>query len=301
MDNNFAGGGNIYQTNWNTIPDIQSQFATTNYAYHPLFAVGRNQPQPNVNTYDANNKLIDPWANVTNPKYLKQGASGLDNNFVDGWGTQSLVTCTDCHDNDSGTGARGPHGSAQPWILKGIDQTVTVTTAGAGTIQPNADADTTKSYIAANFCVNCHRADVYGWGANLVPTINGGTQINNEDFSRLKHLGGAMRRQCASTDVETGKGGYRNIGCLNCHGGGEVGGIHGSNLGVGNAGQAGKDEMGKRFMNGNSWSGHILADQTGQIGCYTGDPPAIGVNMSGCSGQHSGGKNVNPTYYYQWQ
>ncbi len=286
MDNNFNGGG-VYQNNWNTIPNIQAQFSTTNYAYHPLFATGKNQPADNLNN-DWQNSNYRKDDNAPGGPF-----TGLDNNFVDGWTAQSLVTCTDCHDNNSGTGARGPHGSAQPWILKGMDKTVTVTTAGAGTIQPNQNADTTKSYIAANFCVNCHRADVYGWGSNTTPGINGDA---NETFSRVSHLGGAMRTKCTATQAETGQGGYRNIGCMNCHGGGEVAGIHGSNLGKGSKGN---DPMGIRFMNGNSWAGHTLGQTNGsQVGCFTGTPPAIGANMSGCSGEHTGGKFVSPNYYY---
>jgi hypothetical protein len=170
---------------------------------------------------------------------------------------------------------------------------VSVTTAGAGVIYPNQNADLTKSYIAANFCVNCHRADVYGWGSKTTPNINGN---DNQKFSRVSHLGNAMETKCTATHNETGKGGYRNIGCMNCHGGGEVGGIHGSNLGVGTAGS---DEMGKRFMNGNSWKGHTLG--TNKTICYTGTPPAIGVNMSSCAGQHKGGKEVRTNYTYNWQ
>jgi hypothetical protein len=281
MDTNFNGGG-TYQSYWSTIPDIQSQFSITNYAYHPLFAPGRNQPDNSLNSeWDTSDYRKDDTA---------PGGpfNGLDNNFVDGWVSTSLVTCSDCHDN-SGSGARGPHGSAQPWILKGMDTTVSVTTAGAGVIYPNQNADLTKSYIAANFCVNCHRADVYGWGSNTTPSIK------NQKFSRVSHLGGAMKAECTATHVETGKGGYRNIGCMNCHGGGEVGGIHGSNLGVGTAGS---DEMGKRFMNGNSWRGHTLGST--ETTCYTGTPPAIGVNMSSCSGKH-GAKTVSTNYSYAWE
>jgi len=301
MDNNFAvANSRVYQSKWNTIPNIQSQFSTTNYAYHPVLGIGRNQPADNLNS---------DW---TASNYAKADSgcpdgtcTGLDNNFVDGWESTSLVTCTDCH-NNAGTGARGPHGSAQPWILKGMDTTVTVTTVGAGTIQPNAGAPTNLSYIAANFCVNCHRADIYGWGSKN----NNGPAINNQTFSRVSHRGGALRKDDHQTYVEAqanGKteGGYRNIGCMNCHGGGEVAGIHGSSLGVGtdpqNPNQQLGDEMGKRFMNGNSWQAHVLGDQTGQkIGCYTGTPPALGVTLSGCN-HHSGGKLVTPNYYYQWQ
>jgi|GEM_PF-5956975 hypothetical protein len=274
-------GGTIYQDNWSTIPDIQSQFSTTNYAYHPLLAQGRNQP-PN----DANPE----WASHA---YRKNNATGLDHTFVDGWGTASLVTCTDCHDNAGAgaSGARGPHGSANPWILKGIDTSVTVDTA-SGQLTPNSGADTTKNWIKRNLCINCHRADVYGWGDNTGPAEN------SQDLSRMSHRGGGARTDCLEPHETGGKGGYAFTGCLNCHGGGEVAGIHGSSLG--DQGLGAGNEMGKRFMNGNSWAKHKLGDDDGAITCYTGTPPAIGVSMSSCD-QHSGGKNITINYTYPWE
>jgi hypothetical protein len=279
MDTIF-GGGSLYQSNWNTIPDIESQFSTSNLAYHPVFAAGKNQPDNSLNSvWDSDDYRKDDTA---------PGGpfSGLDNNFVDGWVSTSLVTCSDCHDN-SGTGARGVHGSGQPWIIRGMKKSteVKVTTAGAGTIYPNQAAPD-EVYLNGNYCVNCHRADVYGWGAK-----SDEPDTTNEDFSRAGHLGGTMNTSCQGTDLDA-KGGYRNIGCMNCHGGGEVGGIHGSNLGVGTLGTA---QLGKRFMNGNARSG--FTDSGTEVTCYTGNPPAIGAEMASCSGQHSGGTSNTTTFY----
>ena len=120
----------------------------------------------------------------------------------------------------------------------------------------------------------------------------------NEAFSRMSHRGGGASLSCQRTNLESNKGGFNKIGCANCHGGGEVAGIHGTSLGVGSKGSS---ELGKRFMNGNSKPGHTLGDVSGNITCYGGTtPPAIGQNMSSCS-QHGNGTNQTPNYYYPWQ
>jgi len=196
------------------------------------------------------------------------------------------------------------------------DPDVTVSTAGQGTIYPNrldlssnGTPITNYTYTKYNICVNCHRGDIYGWGAKNI-----GPSVNNETFARLSHRGGGARPNCQGTDTskgpggvvigeQTGEGGLGFSGCLNCHGGGEVAGIHGSNLGPGSQG----DALGKRFSNGNSWPMHWLGDTSnnngGQIGCYTGtgsSPGAAGSNLTTCS-HHNGWKNVNPNYLYAWQ
>jgi hypothetical protein len=288
MDTTFGGGG-VYATYWSTIPDIESQFSTSNYAYHPLFAAGRNQPANNLNSqWDTSAYRKDDGA-AGGP------FNGLDNNFVDGWKSTSLVTCSDCHGNGTATGARGIHGSDYAWLSMRLDNTtnVSVTTAGAGVIYPNTDAPSAQPEVSSTFCVNCHRADVYGYGSSDFETsVN-----NNEDFSRLGHRGGWGSPSCNRTNLESNKGGFNKIGCANCHGGGEVAGIHGTNQGVGTSGS---DEIGKRFMNGNSWDGHDLGDVSGNVSCYTGTPPAIGQNMSSCS-QHGNGRTASPNYYYPWE
>jgi hypothetical protein len=284
MDSTWGANQGRYATFWSTIPDIQSQFAASQLAYHPLFAAGRNQPADNLNSQ---------WSSSS---YRKDDTApggpfnGLDNNFVDGWTADSLVTCADCH-NNAGAGASGPHGSTEHWITRGMDLNVTVTTAGSGTISPNQSAP--NDHSRANLCVSCHRADIYGWGTEAAtPTPN------NENFARSSHLNGTARTQCTqSIHAVGGSGGLSNISCKNCHGGGEVTGIHGSSLGVGTVGAS---EQGKRFMNGNSKPGHTLGDVSGNLGCYTGTPPAIGQLMSSCS-RHGNAQSESPNYYYPWQ
>lgn len=66
------------------------EFSTANASYHPVEAAGRNPDVPS---------LLSPWR------------------------TSSVITCTDCHNNDQGPGAggkgpNGPHGSAFAPILE---------------------------------------------------------------------------------------------------------------------------------------------------------------------------------------
>jgi hypothetical protein len=289
MDTTY-GGGTVYNTYWSTIPDIQGQFNTSNYAYHPLFAAGRNQPLDSANSAAWSSSAAKDDAGPDGQ------ADGLDNNFVDGWKSTSLVTCSDCHGNGTASGARGIHGSEFEWVNRRMDTTVQVTTNG-GVRFPNDDAPSSPDPIAANFCVNCHRADIYGYGSarnGVEPSDDAGT---TEVLSRVSHRGGWGSESCQRSDDESGKGGFRKFGCLNCHGGGEVAGIHGTNLGVGTSGSS---EQGKRFMNGNSKPGHTLGDVSGNFTCYGGTSPAIGQDLSSCS-QHGSGTNKTPNYYYPWE
>jgi predicted CxxxxCH...CXXCH cytochrome family protein len=282
------GGGSIYATNWGTIPDIQTQFDTSNLAYHPLFKKGRNQPTNDLNT---------AW---TDNADRKASGEGLDHLFVDGWSAASLVTCTDCHDNwgNGNSGARGPHGSSREWILKGVDSSVTVTTAGSGTLSPNsaASASTVPSVIR-NFCVNCHRADAYG---------DGNSTASNTALSRFGHSPNGSCYRCA---VDGDSGGQGFTACMNCHGGSQVAGIHGTSLQTGTVSGTYNMQQGKRFMNGNNWAGHSPGFSGGeQMTCYTGTPngtdpmngDAIGTFASACN-QHSGGVNHPRNYAYGWQ
>ena len=92
------------------------QFDPANLSYHPVEAVGRNLTVPSLNA---------PWS------------------------VNSIVSCTDCHDNDTGpnapvpgTGPSGPHGSQYKQLL---------------VANYEADSDrTTESATAYALCYKCH-------------------------------------------------------------------------------------------------------------------------------------------------
>lgn len=268
--------------------DIGTDFSPKNYAMHPIFTRGKNQPATNLN---AN------WASSAGRRNDLGTTGGLSNTFTDGWLSTSRVTCTDCHNNSDPTGVAGVHGSANEWILKGRDPNIKVTIAGGTVTYPNANS------FAGNFCVNCHRGDVYDTPAAVAPTYN--------NLSRITHgvAFHAAASQCGGVSYLKTVNNYAS--CLNCHGGRkdtssygspastvvQSGAMHGTSMA---AGSAGGDAMGYRFMNGASWSGHQLGASSGTVGCATLSAP--GDTYSGCSNHPLLTSHpFTPTYYYQVQ
>jgi mono/diheme cytochrome c family protein len=300
-DATFGGPANHYQTNWdNPSFSVMSQFSTSNYAYHPVMGQGRNQPAGTENT---------AWTSNT---ARRATGSGLDHTFTDGWSQTSMVICSDCHGN-SATAPVGPHGSSFPWILKGPDPDVTVTIVGPTVRYPNRDdgtatgaaiTSTTLKTTQRNLCVNCHRGDVYLWGGNGAAPQGG--LSDGQNLSTYGHAAGS--NDCFKIAADnSGSGGFLFTACLNCHGGGEVLGIHGSNMGIGTDKNdaAYGDEMGKRFMNGGAWRAHDgVNNGDTSSGCYTGAPPTSsygpGVAMSDCGTAHKP-RGVTLNYIYDWE
>lgn len=149
--------------------------------------------------------------------------------FVAPWSPSSTVSCSDCHTSDASTDPRGPHGSNNKWLLRSNE-------TGVGT--------------AVVFCYNCHRRDVYG---------DDGYSPPNATLARVSH---PINNNHSGTPPKNG------IWCMNCHGGSVMGGIHGTNAGVGTAG--GTDPMGERFLNGAAILGITRATTSnGSGGCWT--------------------------------
>ncbi len=252
--------------------DVAQDFSTHNLAYHPLFAPGLFQPPDDANPYWDGSAAYGNKATTATACPNANPNAGYDNTFVDCWGKQSLVTCSDCHSTDAPGNdiPEGPHGSAFKWLLRGVDPNVTVTLADGTVIYLNQDANV-QTYPRM-FCVNCHRADVY------FPLYSSSTFY--WDLSRYQH--DDPNSSCFGTDLVDGEGTRFENPCMNCHGGRSPGQIHGSNLGVGSLGSS---PQGFRFMNGSSWVGHT----TGLTGgtCYT---LSAANDLSTCT-QHSTGRS----------
>ncbi|MFZ3173066.1 MAG: cytochrome c3 family protein [Carboxydocellales bacterium] len=270
-------------------PDIGQQFNPGNYAFHPLFEVGLNQPATNANANwasSAGRRAASPTykggdGSATYPYNTAIEPAGLDNTFVDGWGTKSLLTCTDCHASTDDT-PDGPHGSTQKWLLRKAESR-TVTTTGAGTLTLNSGLTETREIN--NFCVNCHRADVYGKGT-------GSDTPAYENLSRFKHafrkatLANPAGNCMGSANYVLGGSGTTTTispSCLGCHGGREPGGIHGS---------ASTSPQGKRFTNGANWTAHTLG--TTSPSCTV---PSSADNVAACTKGHNGTSSANSLYY----
>jgi hypothetical protein len=276
-----------------TMTDVGRDFSTTMYAYHPLFKAGRNQPAVGLN---AN------WDSSTNRRLI--GASntgnGISNTLTDGWLSRSIVTCTDCHGSDNAASPEGAHGSSQRWMLKTADPNIVVTIANGLATTPNSG-----NLETGNYCLNCHRRDVYTNGNEAAQA--------SANFSRFSH-------PANSSCMDRTKSVVGLAGCMNCHGGrkddgawttsqnGQAGAIHGSNLtwytGSGttaySATQAFKtNPMSERFCNGAAWTSHGLGDASGSIGCQTLNGSD---SYSTCSahGTSTKTKTVVPNYYYTY-
>lgn len=240
-----------------TLTDVGKDFDPANYAVHPLFRTGKNQPPTNANA---------EWEGASAPRNINgvTTGNGLSNTFVDGWLSTSRVTCADCHGNDSwGTsGTVGPHGSSQRWILRGANPNIKITQK-SGTVLTNSGI---SGYTAVGFCTNCHRADVYGFG--------NGDKGGNAAMSRAH---GGTNASCNAYSKVLPKA---INGCFNCHGGrvdaGQQanGAMHGSSMGYGPDSTPKTvaplpAPMGYRFMNGASWIQHGLGDTDANVGCQT--------------------------------
>ena len=99
---------------------------------------------------------------------------------------------------------------------------------------------------AAVFCFNCHKYDVYDPGGSA------------PELARVEH---PISGQHTTPPVN-------GIWCMNCHGGGVLGGMHGSNQGVGPAG--GDSPLGERFFMGAAITGYTQPTTQKGIGeCFT--------------------------------
>jgi len=135
----------------------------------------------------------------------------FDSTFVPPWSAASTLACSDCHGE---TGTPGVHGSTRPWLLRGNE-------TGQGSPEV--------------LCYNCHRREVYGDVDLPDPPY--------QDLSRFRHPGEEDHTQ---TQGPWGTNPW-GIWCMNCHGGDTLGGIHGTNAGVGPYGET---PLGARMMNG---------------------------------------------------
>jgi len=313
-------GGSTGTRSSGTMTDVGSDFDPAAYAIHPIFRTGFNQPSTSANS---------SWDTLKGRIYRNSVATGwgLTNTFVDGWSTTSRVTCSDCHNNDSWSASEssGPHGSSNPWLLRGINTGIKVTVANpsrTGVLNPVVNTPNASIGLTTNFCLNCHRGDVYGDGNAGEATYGGSLRgTDHEALSRVSHLGGGLRTNCDDWTFLQ----HMPTGCNNCHGGRPNDGarasglIHGSAMGRGdgnnNTGGASylvqdgtlvAQPMGYRFMNGASWDAHRLGQAAStEVGCSTID---ASDNYSSCT-QHTGftpdsnpngnwGQNATPNYWY---
>lgn len=219
-------------------------------------------------TWDTNlSGISGQTANVT---------AGLGNAFVPPYGPWSVLRCTDCH-GSSKTDPVGPHSSVNQWLIKEADINLKFQWFNSGSVTQVVYSSVwggARNAEKRYFCFNCHRADVYGTMA--VATAKTLT-VTNDNQSRLPHgiMWGQDGNHIATdyTLAYTGSGGSMPSNwpqyCRHCHGGDQMGGIHGSNLGQAPYGDAVPQST--RFLNGATWTLGFQRPTTSSLNgaCYT--------------------------------
>ncbi len=250
----WTPGGTVNSTSNATNPSHQTnialEFNTLNYSHHAVEGMGNNQPPL--------------WAN---PNWAAGNQSlGLGNNFVSPWTANSTVQCGDCHGPSSNTSPSGPHGTTLRWMVKPYTG--------------NASVSST-----AIFCYNCHAREVYGDMNDYAVTDN---ITFKHLWSRFNHRAGFISRNTNHYQTGAGMSNDANrwgIWCMTCHGGDVLGGIHGTNRGVGTSGTT---ILGKRFLNGAAVAGFTVGNST-LAGTFYQKASADAVMI--CT-QHNGGQSL---------
>jgi cytochrome c553 len=190
--------------------------------------------------------IIDPLSTVLD---ADRGTGDL---FVDGWDTDSVAVCGDCHGTNGG-GPRGPHGSSFGYILKGVDTTINTVTSGRSYGTPKNSTATSSNQQQA-FCMNCHASDVYGFSND--GTVPSSASLGTAgDGHWADGANPRLRDRCMGNDGEGGRPGITGgptgllVSCTNCHAGAVWDyGAHSSTVPPTSA------WSGTGFMNGNSWT-----------------------------------------------
>ncbi len=273
--------------------NVPHDFGTGQLSYHPVFAQGLNQP--NVNYAGWNTNAV--YTRIDNSGPL---TFGLSNTFTTGWFKESLVRCSDCHTSDTSSDPLGPHGSGKKWLLKGLESNVCWTrrnsTGTAWERVCNSDVPSTPTTEAKNYCLNCHRWDVYGY-------IGYSGAAGPSVLSRVPHDVTGQSATYGAADLPTS-----GIVCNQCHGGDRIAGAHGSSRRkypyrydpstntAGTISVAPQSYSGKRLLNGAYWYGVTRATATTGVACWG---KAGTDSLSLCAHSHANDAGSIANYSYE--
>jgi hypothetical protein len=262
--------------------------------HHPVFGVGRNTPGTALNCRWGQDDTGNPCCGspcpegVTRETGTRNIAVGLENNFVPPWADGSLITCVDCHESENEsvlTNPRGPHGSSQPFILRKLDNTISydvfqadggIYTVNYNNFRYGYSSNTTDGVGGFsggpvdlgtadpdNMCLNCHRADVYGY-------LDQGAIPRYRYLSRQAHPADFDVKGSGQSFETGGTAGNppRGILCMRCHGGGTVGGIHGNSGATSYTYDVSNiTPSSNRLLNGTAWLGVTFSSTSVQGSC----------------------------------
>lgn len=175
----------------NLDPVTNNRQAYLCYKCHSKYAGNQPNPTPGSVGYTFGTFAQTDVAKEFNPanqaRHVVEGTSSVPNygKYVAPWTNTSLMKCTDCH--MSATGAKGPHGSTNRFILRAPWDPNTGNGGQGGT----GGSSNTSTHL----CFICHDYQYYAGGGVSTPTSS---------FSN------------GSGNRHTTHSGY---GCANCHGG----------------------------------------------------------------------------------
>jgi predicted CxxxxCH...CXXCH cytochrome family protein len=180
------------------VTDVKTAFTSTNYSHHAVLLA----------RYGAKNASWNASSGVAwTTKALKNGQV---QGGAAGVGEVALLHCSDCH-----LSTVNAHGAVNSWYM--LDNSGNVAGWGTDTLPSfgsGSGATNTSTYV----CFNCHAKAVY---ANV-----------NNAASRIDHTTANSNHWSETKDSAFG------ILCMNCHGGGGLGYIHGVNTTYKSSGDA---------------------------------------------------------------
>jgi len=223
--------------------------------------------------------------------------AGLGNTFTPPFGPWSIIRCSDCHGSTT-TDPLGPHASVNRWLLREAAIHLKFE-HWSTTNNPNSivtvdyedlrDAGSGGPYgIETRYtCLNCHRGDVYGPKALAAAKV----RPQRDTMSRIPHgeMWVADGAYISLDSADSTNNTYWPQYCRHCHSGDQLGGIHGT----WNAGTSDLGQLGKRFMNGATWSEYSPVSQ-GK--CYT---QGAATSVSNCA-KHSKGTAFTFNFQYDY-
>lgn len=245
-------------------------------------------------------------------------SAGLGNNFVPPYGPWSVLNCADCHGSDRRDPA-GPHASSYQWIRRDLDRSISFDWFDGTRVSNISYRADTLSGSTKYLCLNCHRADVYGYegtagsssgsgGSGAIVVSSSSGVYPTASYARVSHPvdeTAALLNQLGQ--VKIGSSNAYGIACMTCHGGSggtlgpndTLGGIHGSNLGkdpLGSGGSPGSFQ-GRRMLNGASWGRVTRASTTVGVKCWT-KPYNANDSVTTCSAEGNGPTGGLANYDY---
>ncbi|MDT8318700.1 MAG: LamG-like jellyroll fold domain-containing protein, partial [bacterium] len=248
-------------------------------------------------------------------------SAGLGNAFVPPYGPWSRMGCADCHDTDDPRDPSGPHSSSRQWMLRTLESQMfpwyygglsgegSSSTTDALEVKmvgyPSGDnAGWNNANAELYTCHNCHRADVYKTANSYLPSGSSFVNFSWRNQGRVNHV---------PHSTGASESNIFKVFCFNCHGGdnranpysGEdepykaLGGMHGSNLGIGNrlnaSTPAGASFRGRRLLNGVTWTGVTRAYTNTGVKCFSGGQDS---SVASCKRSYNNSVGTAARYAY---